>query len=32
MTKKDKIVKRVFDFLLALIGLFFTWPIILVAW
>jgi len=32
MTKKDKIVKRVFDFLLALIGLFFTWPIILIAW
>lgn len=32
MTKKDKTIKRVFDFLLALIGLFFTWPIILVAW
>jgi len=32
MTKKDKIIKRIFDFLLALIGLFFTWPIILIAW
>jgi len=32
MTRKDKIVKRVFDFTLSLIGLLLTWPIILVAW
>jgi len=32
MNKKDKIIKRIFDFTLALIGLLITWPIILTAW
>ena len=32
MNKIDKIVKRVFDFSLALVGLLLTWPIILIAW
>jgi lipopolysaccharide/colanic/teichoic acid biosynthesis glycosyltransferase len=32
MSKKDKIIKRIFDFSLALIGLLVTWPIILIAW
>ncbi len=32
MSKVDKIIKRVFDFSLALIGLLITWPIILTAW
>jgi len=32
MNKKDKLIKRIFDFTLALIGLFITWPIILIAW
>ena len=32
MTKKDKFIKRVFDFTFALIGLVFTWPVILIAW
>ncbi|MEO1958052.1 MAG: sugar transferase, partial [Nautiliaceae bacterium] len=32
MSKIDKIIKRVFDFSLALIGLLLTWPIILIAW
>ena len=32
MTKKDKIVKRIFDVSLSFIGLSVTWPIILIAW
>jgi lipopolysaccharide/colanic/teichoic acid biosynthesis glycosyltransferase len=32
MSKKDKLIKRIFDFSLALIGLLITWPIILLAW
>jgi len=32
MSKKDRIIKRVFDFTLALLGLLVTWPIILIAW
>ncbi len=32
MSKKDKIIKRVFDFSFSLIGLLITWPIILIAW
>jgi len=32
MSKKDRIIKRLFDFILSLIGLILTWPIILVAW
>jgi len=32
MSKKDKTIKRVFDFTLALIGLLITWPVILIAW
>jgi lipopolysaccharide/colanic/teichoic acid biosynthesis glycosyltransferase len=32
MTKKDKLIKRSFDIVLSLIGLFLTWPIILIAW
>ncbi|GAB6045576.1 sugar transferase [Caminibacter profundus] len=32
MTKKDKLIKRFFDFTLALVGLIITWPIILIAW
>jgi len=32
MSKKDRIIKRVFDFTLALFGLLVTWPIILIAW
>ncbi|MEO1927637.1 MAG: sugar transferase [Nautiliaceae bacterium] len=32
MSKIDKIIKRVFDFSLSLIGLLLTWPIILIAW
>jgi lipopolysaccharide/colanic/teichoic acid biosynthesis glycosyltransferase len=32
MSKRDKLIKRVFDFTLALIGLILTWPIILIAW
>jgi len=32
MSKKDKLIKRIFDFVLALMGLLITWPIILVAW
>jgi lipopolysaccharide/colanic/teichoic acid biosynthesis glycosyltransferase len=32
MSKKDKIIKRIFDFSLALIGLLITCPIILIAW
>jgi len=32
MSKKDKIIKRVFDIFLALILLFLTWPIIIIAW
>ena len=32
MSKKDKLIKRVFDFSLSLIGLLITWPIILIAW
>jgi lipopolysaccharide/colanic/teichoic acid biosynthesis glycosyltransferase len=32
MSKKDKIIKRIFDFSFALIGLLITWPIILIAW
>jgi len=32
MSKKDKLIKRIFDFVLALIGLLITWPIILIAW
>ncbi|MEO1924295.1 MAG: sugar transferase [Nautiliaceae bacterium] len=32
MNKSDKIIKRIFDFTLALIGLLLTWPIILIAW
>ena len=32
MSRVDKIIKRVFDFSLALIGLLLTWPIILIAW
>ena len=32
MSKKDKLIKRIFDFSLALIGLLITWPIILIAW
>jgi len=32
MSKSDKIIKRIFDFTLALIGLLLTWPIILIAW
>ncbi len=32
MSKKDRLVKRAFDFSLASIGLLLTWPIILIAW
>jgi lipopolysaccharide/colanic/teichoic acid biosynthesis glycosyltransferase len=32
MSKKDKFIKRSFDIVLSLIGLFLTWPIILIAW
>jgi len=32
MTKKDKIIKRAFDFILSLIGLILTWPIIVIGW
>jgi lipopolysaccharide/colanic/teichoic acid biosynthesis glycosyltransferase len=32
MSKKDKIIKRIFDFFFALIGLLITWPIILFSW
>jgi len=32
MSKKDRFIKRIFDFTLALIGLILTWPIILIAW
>ena len=32
MNKKDKSIKRVFDFSLSLIGLLITWPVILIAW
>jgi lipopolysaccharide/colanic/teichoic acid biosynthesis glycosyltransferase len=32
MSKKNKLIKRIFDFTLALIGLLITWPIILIAW
>ena len=32
MKESDKIKKRIFDFSLALIGLIFTWPIIIIAW
>lgn len=32
MSKKDKFIKRIFDFIVALIGLILTWPIILIAW
>jgi len=32
MSKFDSLIKRIFDFILSLIGLIFTWPIILIAW
>ena len=32
ITKKDKIIKRIFDVSLSLLGLLITWPIILIAW
>jgi len=32
MTKKDKIIKRIFDVTFSFIGLSITWPIILIAW
>jgi len=32
MSKKDKIIKRIFDLFFSFIGLLFTWPIILIAW
>jgi len=32
MSKKDKLIKRTFDFFFSLIGLLLTFPIILVAW
>ena len=32
MTKQDKIIKRLFDFSLALLGLLITWPIIFISW
>ncbi len=32
MTKKDRFVKRLFDIVFSFIGLFFTWPVILIAW
>ena len=32
MSKRDRLIKRIFDFFLALIGLLITWPIILIAW
>jgi lipopolysaccharide/colanic/teichoic acid biosynthesis glycosyltransferase len=32
MRKKDKLIKRSFDIVLSLIGLFLTWPIILISW
>jgi lipopolysaccharide/colanic/teichoic acid biosynthesis glycosyltransferase len=32
MSVKNKIIKRLFDFFLALLGLLITWPIILIAW
>ncbi|MEO1941407.1 MAG: sugar transferase [Campylobacterales bacterium] len=32
MRKRDLLIKRAFDFTLALIGLALTWPIILTAW
>jgi lipopolysaccharide/colanic/teichoic acid biosynthesis glycosyltransferase len=32
MSKKDKLIKRIFDFSFALLGLVLTWPVILVAW
>ncbi len=32
MSRVDKIIKRVFDFSLAFVGLLITWPIILIAW
>jgi lipopolysaccharide/colanic/teichoic acid biosynthesis glycosyltransferase len=32
MSKKDKFIKRNFDIVLSLIGLFLSWPIILIAW
>ena len=32
MTKKQKIIKRIFDITFATIGLLITWPIIAIAW
>jgi len=32
MSKKDKLIKRVFDFILSFIGLLLSFPIILIAW
>ncbi len=32
MNKKDKIVKRSFDFFFSFVGLLLSWPIILIAW
>ena len=32
MNKKDKIIKRSFDFFFSFVGLLLTWPIILIAW
>jgi lipopolysaccharide/colanic/teichoic acid biosynthesis glycosyltransferase len=32
MSKKDKIIKRIFDFFFVLIGLSIAWPIILFSW
>ena len=32
MNKKDKLIKRTFDFFFSFVGLLLTWPIILIAW
>ncbi len=32
MTKKDRLIKRMFDVVFSLIGLLITWPIISIAW
>jgi lipopolysaccharide/colanic/teichoic acid biosynthesis glycosyltransferase len=32
MSKKDKLIKRIFDFSLAFVALLIVWPVILIAW
>jgi len=32
MSKFDKVIKRIFDIVLSIIGLVFTWPIIFISW